>query len=421
MKWTATLAFALVAAVAVAFFVAGCEPKSAVPKTAEAVPHVRVRLLAGVTGCTLAVDQAPVVTLEGSDTAVFLHPVSGLNGLWYDGRWHFGEETLAGGVLHVVPGREGGVAVNGLPYHGAFVFVPVGNGAFDVINDVDVESYLRGVLAKELLPDWKDDAYKAQAVIARTYALYEAKTGPPGRPWDLNPDERSQVYGGIKAETPRSVAAVASTRGQVAAYGPPGQEHIFKAYFSACCGGTCSSAADVFGDPATPALAAKSNGATCAISPRYIWPAVTVAKTELTRRFRLYGQRNAGQKNGAALADLPGVRTIQIATVNPLGRPTAFLLTDTRGQQYRLLAEVLRTAINTDAPAASPGTAPTTVFSAFFQPVDTGDALRFTNGHGYGHGVGACQWCMQARALQGQRYDAIVLSQYPQAVLLAAY
>ena len=419
MKWTATLAFALVAAVVLGFALPGCEPKAVIPNTAEAVPHVRVRLLAGVAGCTLTVEQAPVVSLGGVDNAVFIHPQNGINQLYYDGQWHLGPDTLAGGVLRVVPGVEGGVAVNGNPYRGAFVFVPTGPASFDVINDVDVENYLKGVLGRELLPDWKDAAYQAQAVIARTYALYEAKTGPAGRAWDLSPDERSQVYGGIRAESPRAVAAVAATRGQVAAYGPAGQEKIFKAYFSACCGGTCSSAADVFGDPATPPLSAKSNGATCAISPRYVWPPVTVSKSELARRFRLWGQ-----KNDSALAKLPGVQAIQIAAINPFGRPTAFLLTDTRGQQYRLLAEQLRTAINTDAgppPAAGSPGAVSTVYSAYFQPLDAGDTIHFTNGHGFGHGVGACQWCMQARALAGERYDAIVTSQYPKAVLLAAY
>jgi hypothetical protein len=83
--------------------------------------------------------------------------------------------------------------------------VPTAAG-FDVINDVDVDGYLKSVVPKEMLPDWTVEAYKAQAIVARTYALYTAKTSG-GQTWDLFPDTRSQVYGGLASETPKSQQA----------------------------------------------------------------------------------------------------------------------------------------------------------------------------------------------------------------------
>ena len=41
--------------------------------------------------------------------------------------------------------------INGKPYRGDFRLVPVSQGKFDVVNDVDLESYLKGVLSREML------------------------------------------------------------------------------------------------------------------------------------------------------------------------------------------------------------------------------------------------------------------------------
>ncbi|HEX8323009.1 MAG TPA: SpoIID/LytB domain-containing protein [Tepidisphaeraceae bacterium] len=410
-----TPALRLITSVALILLVlasAGCEPKRRPARVDDGTPRVRVRLLAGVSQVTLTGDRAtPILDASTRRPLEAELPAGQPLTLAYDGKnWQAGGETLPGVALRIEPDADGIVSVNGQPYRGAYTLLPTSEGRIDVVNDVDVEAYLQGVLAKELLPDWHPEAYRAQAVIARTYALYEARTNPAGRGWDLNPDERSQVYGGVKAETPKANAAVSGTRGLVAAHGPSGQERIFKAYFSACCGGISSSAADVFNDPAIAPLSAKSNGTVCSISPRFNWPAVMLSKAELARRFRAWGG-----KTNRPEAKLPGVQSIEIGATNPFGRPRTYLLTDTRGQQYALTAEQLRWAINSD-PAGGP-----TVFSGFFRPVDAGDNIRFADGHGFGHGVGACQWCMQARALAGESFQQIVTQAYPQSMLVAAF
>ena len=391
----------------------GCQPKPATPQVAESAPRVRVRLLAGVNRVVLTAGRTTVVrdSARAREVGLSLDPGRDIE-LTYDGTtWRCGEWSLSNTPsLRIDPAADGAVAVNGSPYRGSYTIEGTGPNKIDVINEVDVENYLRGVLARELFADWQPEAYKAQAVIARTYALYEIRTNPTGRSWDLNPDERSQVYGGMKAETAKATAAVAATQGMVVAYGQAGGERIFKAYFSSCCGGVAASAADVFNEPATPPLSAHNNGRTCAISPKFSWPAVAFSKAELTRRIRAWGT-----KQGRAEATLPGVRTIEIASLNAFGRPRSFVLTDMRGQQYLLTAEQMRWAINSD-PNGGP-----TILSGYFRPVDAGDSIRLDDGHGFGHGVGACQWCMQGRALAGQPWQTIVTSQYPQSVLVRAY
>ena len=279
-----------------------------------------------------------------------------------------------------------------------------------MINDVDVDSYLMGVVSKELLPGWHIEAYKAQAIIARTYALYEAKTQEAGRSWDLYPDERSQVYGGMNAETPVSISAVEQTRGYVATFGPAGQERIFKAYFSSCCGGVSVSPVDAFNESSIPPLDAKYTGGTCSISTRYSWGPITIGKAELARRIRAWGE-----KTGRSEKNIQALGTIEIASTNQFGRPRRFTITDNRGQAYSVSAEQMRWAFNTDSNGGP------TVYSSFFRPVDSGDSIQIVDGHGFGHGVGACQWCMQSRALSGEQAVNIVLKAYPQALVLRAY
>jgi len=327
-----------------------------------------------------------------------------------DDAWWVNNVRVGAGDMTLEPAVAGDLLLNGKPYRGNYRFVSTGVGTFDVVNDVDVESYLYSVLPKELFPNWHVQAYKAQAVIARTYALYEVRTVQAGRHWDLHPDERSQVYGGMIAETPKSTSAVEQTRGVVCVYGPSGQEKIFKAYFSSCCGGVSNSSADVFNEPAIAPLDARNNGTQCAISTRFNWGPMTFTKAELTRRVRAWGI-----KQNRSEANINAIKSIVIATANTFGRPSRYTINDTRGASYTLTAEQLRWAINTDPQGGL------TVFSGFFTPVNNADTIQLTDAHGFGHGVGACQWCMQALALSGTQYEQIVLKNYPQSSLARAY
>ena len=85
----------------------------------------------------------------------------------------------------------------------------------DAVNSLPLDSYLRGVVPDESPPSWPIEALKAQAVAARTYAVATMK---PGATFDLYPDTRSQVYGGVAAEELSTNQAIAATRGEVVTY-----------------------------------------------------------------------------------------------------------------------------------------------------------------------------------------------------------
>ncbi len=391
----------------------GCTQKAR--PVSPGAPLVRVRLLDAQDRVTIA----PSNTLAFRDapgvTARLLNvpPKKPLPVQRTASGWRVGSLEVRALELTFVPLGEGAyLSVNGKPYRGDCRLVPVGGGGkFDVVNDLDVDSYLKGVVAKEMLADWHQQAYRAQAIVARTYALYELNTAGGGRHWDLHPDERSQVYGGIAGESRKSRSAVDATVGIVVASGAKGREKIFKAYFSACCGGIAQSANDAFGDPPSVPLSGRIIGTRCNISPRFNWQPIVIRKDELTRRIRTWGASQGGPEKDIGMID-----RIDIAFASPpSGRPVRFFITDTSGRRYHIGGTELRTAINFSVPDA------VRIPSSFFTPTNEPTQIRFVDGHGFGHGVGLCQWCAQAQAERGIRHEDIVLDAYPNSSLQRAY
>jgi stage II sporulation protein D len=110
-------------------------------------------------------------------------------------------------------------------YRGALEFRPGTFGGINAINAVSLEQYVAGVISRESPASWPLEALKAQAVAARTYAIATTKGGAG---FDHYPDTRSQVYGGVAAETAATDQAVEETAGQVVTYeGEPVVTYFF--------------------------------------------------------------------------------------------------------------------------------------------------------------------------------------------------
>src|SRR5690606_21522328 len=195
-------------------------------------PLVRVRLLENVDHVMLSATHPPVVVASSDQVQRRLNVNSGtrIRIVLVDGTWKIGNVDAGQGELSIVPAYDGAVTINDKAYRGRYRLVPRGGGRFDLVNDVDIDGYLKSVVSKELYSHWDVETYRAQAIVARTYALYGARTASLSDHFDLFDDQRSQVYGGMAAETRKSQAAVDDTAGIVLAYGPKGHERIFKAY-----------------------------------------------------------------------------------------------------------------------------------------------------------------------------------------------
>jgi stage II sporulation protein D len=129
-----------------------------------------------------------------------------------------------GGPLSVTgPGPLGLAGVGS--YRGALELRPNGGGGVETVEAVALEDYVRGVISKEVPASWSMEALKVQAVAARTYAI---TTNRGGATFDQYADTRSQMYGGVGAETATTDAAVAATRGQIVTYhGSPAVTYFF--------------------------------------------------------------------------------------------------------------------------------------------------------------------------------------------------
>lgn len=398
---------------------AGCAPRGSGVTLPKGVPVVRVRILQACSEVRVAA-AGPLWAKSQADLTsqpVNFPPAPGatlklVHGAWYAG----GVVPMGSGELTLTPGRAGTVSIEGHYCRGRYRLIPAGQDLFDVVNDVDVDGYLKGVLPVELYPNWEDEAYKALAIAGRTYAIYESRVGGLRRAYDLNSDERSQMYKGIGSETNKSVRAVDATAGVVVTYGPPGQERIFRAYYSSCCGGKTQSAYDAFGDDYLPPLGDFDRGGTCSNSNKFKWGPVTISKAELSKRFAAWAKHKSEQQ-GQPRPELKmqGVARIEQAFVNKLGRPILFYVTDNSNMRFLMRAEDVRLAIASEANGGP------TVYSGYFNTVNEADRIRFVDGHGYGHGVGMCQWCAQRQAVMGWRYEDIVAANYPGTKLIKAY
>ena len=110
-------------------------------------------------------------------------------------------------------------------YRGSLEFRPNGSGGVYTVNVVGLDDYVQGVIGAEMPASWATQALETQAVAARTYAI---TTDVDGGFFNLYPDTRSQMYRGVAAETPSTIAAAAATAGQIVTYnGAPAVTYFF--------------------------------------------------------------------------------------------------------------------------------------------------------------------------------------------------
>ena len=123
-------------------------------------------------------------------------------------------------------------------YRGALVVYRQGRSLL-VVNRLPLDRYLRGVVPWEMPDDWHPEALKAQAVVARSYALATMK---PGKLFDLYSDTRSQVYGGTRAEEDSTNRAIGATAGRVLLW----RSRVATTFYHSTSGGRTASVADVW-------------------------------------------------------------------------------------------------------------------------------------------------------------------------------
>ena len=283
-------------------------------------------------------------------------------------------------------------------YRGKLRVVAVPEG-WDIVNVVDLEQYVAGVIGWEMIASWPIEALKAQAVASRTYALFEMEQAR-GRSsnWDVDDTTMYQVYGGVGPadnpkqwrETANVLAARQATTGMVLTFNGQG----FKAYFHSTSGGHTVDPMTAFGleETITP-LNGVELGGFDKDAPKHKWE-VTMASYEVTARLI---ERSISPSD---------IIRIEAARTAPSGHAIDLKLFDRSGRHKVINAATVRHALG--------------LFSTRFEAVKNGDQWVFT-GSGYGHGCGMCQWSARGMARDGWDSGRILDAMYPGSELKVVY
>ncbi len=311
-------------------------------------------------------------------------------------------------------GNDPRLTFNNAPFPGQFTLVANGPASFDIINALPIEAYLPGVLERELYPKWHRQAYEAQAIAARSYAIAHLPLSRD-KAFDLESSVASQAYGGT-ARNATAIAAVSATRGRVLTW----HGQVIPAYYSSNAGGVGQDAVvAIKGGPDIPPLRGTTHGGWAAASPRFTWGPIVRDRADLARRLAAWGRANKHP-----VAGLQSIADLAITQRNSVGRPTRFTVTDATGQRYDLGPEQFRFAANFAAPAPGKSTVPLpealTLYSSFVELRSDAQRIIIT-GRGHGHGVGLDQWAAQGMATQGHNHAAILAFFYPGATITQAY
>jgi stage II sporulation protein D len=307
-----------------------------------------------------SIDGRPFATPHGLEW-----PVAAIGDrLWVDGR-------DIGLTLDLE--ADGGVRWAGAAYRGA-LRLSARDGRVRVVNVVDLESYLRGVVPAEMQASWPGEALKAQAVAARTYTLHHLDAR---RDHDVCATVDCQVYRGRGAEHPAADAAIAATAGEVLTYAG----EFARTFYHADSGGVIASAAEVWGAD-LPYLQVFQDVATT--GPHRRWIAAL-------------DPRSVGAHLAGAGIQVGTLQRVRVLETSASGRVVRAELVGTGGRAV-LAGATLRGQLRAWG-----------LKSTRF--VMTGDLT--VRGEGWGHGVGMSQYGARALAQSGHGYAQILGFYYP--------
>ena len=271
------------------------------------------------------------------------------------------------------------VLINGKPYKGITEITPGEKGLL-VVNELPIEEYLVGLINSEISSAWPIEAVKAQAVIARTYAL-NRKYARKSALFHLESTVMDQVYNGSLIEDSRSQRAVSETSGVVLMYNGA----VIQSFYHSNCGGKTEATENVWGI-ALPYMKGV-DCQYCLTSGSSAWE-IKLALKEIEERLK-----GAGFKVASVSDIRGGVR-------NNRGRLKQVIVVSSRGETA-VAGDQFRKAVGYGVIKST----------NFLVKVANGEALF--SGIGNGHGVGLCQWGSKQRALDGFGYAEILSYYYP--------
>lgn len=276
-------------------------------------------------------------------------------------------------ILEKMGGLKGDLLVNGTHYPGN-IEVLKGKDSLYLINELPLEEYVKSVVSAEVGKNWDMEALKVQAVISRTYAIYQMKKNGMNGNYDLTSSVLHQVYKGSFADA-RISYAVMNTEGEVLTY----DGHLIEAFYHSTSGGITEDPEEVFGKSVPYLKPVESN---CEISPYWIW------------------ERRIPAEELQKALNVKEIRDIQIKSHTTTQRAKTVDVFHSEGL-LNVKTTDLRKMLGWNR-------LPSTNFTL---RRDNGNYVF--DGKGYGHGVGLCQWSALQMSREGMTYKQILEYFYP--------
>ncbi|HDQ25537.1 MAG TPA: SpoIID/LytB domain-containing protein [bacterium] len=262
----------------------------------------------------------------------------------------------------------------GRKYRGGFLAVNTGSVVL-LINKVPLRCYLYGVLPSEVPPGWHREFLKAQAVAARTFALYNRLKGKTPE-YDLDSTVMSQVYKGYTIEDPRTNEAVDATEGEILTY----KNEPIQAFFHANSGGRTATSEEVWGGKLDYLKSVPDEHGSS--GRHYRWFA-EVKRTVI---------KEAMEKAGIRPGEIYDINVIDKTGSNRVNTLRVY----GSGGSFTVRAKDLRMNVGPDI-----------IRSTNFTASQKGDSILF-EGYGWGHGVGLSQDGGNGMAQRGMDYKSIL-------------
>lgn len=281
-------------------------------------------------------------------------------------------------------------------YRGAIRLKVLESGKLAVLNILDLESYVCGVIGNEMNLGYPKYALAAQAVASRTFALFRMKLAYKRQlkkdlevDYDVTDDIYTQVYGGQKRVNEKAKEAVDKTCGVLLTY----DGRIVYSIFHDTCAGRTEPGDQVFNLTLIPPLAGTECGY-CGSSKYSSWKA-EYKETEIIEKLGLPGTKI---NKITALKTAPGGHITSIAIEMASG-----------SERIKMDAQKFRIALN-----------PNRLRSTFFAVIKSGDTFKFEGG-GWGHAVGMCQ--EGAHGMSRKKFNALSILEYfyPESKIVKIY
>lgn len=297
------------------------------------------------------------------------------------------KQYMIGSSVGITPQNYTGsrltVISNSRQYIGGFNFTV--NGAFiRIVNRLGIDEYLYGVVPFEMSDSYPQEALKAQAIAARTYA-FNKMINPKSTYYDLKSDTSDQVYKGYNSSYKNSISAVNSTKGGILTYGGT----PISAYFSASDGGYTEKSDNVW-NGSDPYVVSKPDP----YDTSYNWTR-TFTTAEINSRLSPSVKQVIGDFTAVDLNTITKYESGRISNITLNGTLGSYSFSKNSARTFLYMGD------SKDLPSA-----------LYTVAYDQGTDTYTFKGSGYGHGVGMSQIGAQNRANAGQSCSDILSFYY---------